>query len=381
MNKIDKNIPLKNYTTFKIGGNARFFLKAENLEDLIYGINFSEQSKIPFFILGNGSNLLISDKGFNGIVIKISNKETIFKENKIIVDAGVPLPLLIASSFKNGLSGLEWAAGIPGSIGGAIRGNAGAFGSFMADIIKEVEVFDLSIPKHEKFLCNNIFVHNTRELNLPRQNWLPTVARTGISTTGVGEINMFRLLKNSFRQNPDYVIVGEVRGKEAYVLFQGMASGHASISTMHANSVDSVIRRLETPPINLNASLVNSLDAVAIMSRVIVKGKESRKLTDIVEVVDVNDDGVALTNTPFVWNPADDKFYFKKGSKVFEKIEKKHGISKEELEKEFEMRTKLIYELFRRKIFGFDEIEKIVNDYYRNPEEILVKFGLSKLNK
>jgi UDP-N-acetylmuramate dehydrogenase len=150
MNKIDKNISLKNYTTFKIGGNARFFLKAENLEDLIYGINFSEQSKIPFFILGNGSNLLISDKGFNGIVIKISNKETIFKENKIIVDAGVPLPLLIASSFKNGLSGLEWAAGIPGSIGGAIRGNAGAFGSFMADIIKEVEVFDVNDKKIKK---------------------------------------------------------------------------------------------------------------------------------------------------------------------------------------------------------------------------------------
>jgi len=222
-----------------------------------------------------------------------------------------------------------------------------------------------------------VSIEDTRELNLPRQNWLPSVARTGVSTKGVGDIDMFRLLKNSFRQNPDYVIVGEVRGKEAYVLFQGMASGHASISTMHADSVDSVIKRLETPPISLNPSLVNSLDAVAIMSHARVKGVETRKLREIVEIVDVQDNGVALTNTPFAWNPGEDKFYFKRDSKVFEKIERKHGITKDELEKEFELRTKLIYELFRRKIFGFDEVERIVNDYYRNPKEVLGEFGIA----
>ncbi|MEK6936348.1 MAG: ATPase, T2SS/T4P/T4SS family, partial [Nanoarchaeota archaeon] len=112
---------------------------------------------------------------------------------------------------------------------------------------KETEVFDLSIPNHEKFIVNNIFVHNTREINLPRENWLPSVARSSIGTGKIGEVDLFSLLKNSFRQNPDYVIVGEVRGKEAFVLFQGMASGHSSISTMHADSVDTLIKRLETP--------------------------------------------------------------------------------------------------------------------------------------
>ncbi len=89
----------------------------------------------------------------------------------------------------------------------------------------EIEVFDLSIPKYEKFLCDNIFVHNTRELNLPRENWLPSVVRGATGNKG-NEITLFTLLRSSFRQNPDYVIVGEVRGKEASVLFQGMASGH-----------------------------------------------------------------------------------------------------------------------------------------------------------
>ena len=86
-----------------------------------------------------------------------------------------------------------------------------------------------------------VSIEDTRELNLPRENWLPSVARGSIGEGGVGEVDLFKLLKNSFRQNPDYVIVGEVRGKEAFVLFQGMASGHPSLSTIHADSVDTVI--------------------------------------------------------------------------------------------------------------------------------------------
>ncbi len=221
-----------------------------------------------------------------------------------------------------------------------------------------------------------VSIEDTRELNLPRENWLPSVARTGVSAKGAGEVDMFSLLKNSFRQNPDYVIVGEVRGKEAFVLFQGMASGHASISTMHADSVDTVIRRLETPPISLNPTLVNELDAVVVMTHAIVNKQETRKLREVIEVVNVQPDGVATTNTPFSWNAGDDKFYFKKDSKVFEKIEKRSGISRADLEKEFEVRTKLLYELWKRKVFGYEDFQAIVNDYYSNPEEVLTKYGL-----
>ena len=240
----------------------------------------------------------------------------------------------------------------------------------------ETEVFDLSIPRYEKFLCNNIFVHNTREINLPRENWLPSVARTAIGIGNVGEVDLFSLLRNSFRQNPDYVIVGEVRGKEAFVLFQGMASGHASISTIHADSVDTVIKRLETPPIELSPTLVNTLDAVAIMQHSIVKKQQTRRLREIVEVVKVNPDGVALTNTPFIWNAADDKFYFKKDSKVLEKIAFRYGLTMQELAREFEMRTKLLFELYKKKIFGFEEVQKIINEYYKNPLAVLKKYGI-----
>ncbi|MEK6928916.1 MAG: type II/IV secretion system ATPase subunit [Nanoarchaeota archaeon] len=221
-----------------------------------------------------------------------------------------------------------------------------------------------------------VSIEDTREINLPRENWLPAVARTSIGIGKVGEVDLFAILKNSFRQNPDYLIVGEVRGKEAFVLFQGMASGHSSLSTFHADSVDTLIRRLQTPPINLSPTLVNSLDCVAIATHAIVDKRETRRLREIVEIVNVNRDGTALVNTPLIWDPLKDIFYYKKQSKIFEKISARHGIPLEKLEKEFITRTKLMYELYKRKIFGFEEVQKVINDYYKNPVEVLNKYNL-----
>ena len=221
-----------------------------------------------------------------------------------------------------------------------------------------------------------VSIEDTRELNLPRENWLPSVVRTGVSGAGVGEVDMFSLLRSSFRQNPDYVIVGEVRGKEASVLFQGMASGHASISTMHGDSIDSIIRRLMTPPISLSPMLVNGLDVMAIMTHAIVNGKETRRLREVVEVVSVAADGTAVTNTPFKWNPADDKFYYATESKIFEKIGAKFGFDKAYMQREFENRTRLLYALFQNKVLAYDEVQRVINDYSKFPQKVLQKYGV-----
>ncbi len=104
---------------------------------------------------------------------------------------------------------------------------------------KDIYVYDISVPETENFVCSNILLHNTRELNLPHENWIPGVARAGFTGTGVGEVDMFQLLKESFRQNPDYLIVGEIRGKEAYVMFQGMASipGEQKVLVVNDNNL------------------------------------------------------------------------------------------------------------------------------------------------
>ncbi len=245
---------------------------------------------------------------------------------------------------------------------------AGGTGSGKTTLLNAVAFF---IPPEARVVS----IEDTRELNLPRDNWLPSVVRGGVSS-GVGEVDMFSLLKASFRQIPDYVIVGEVRGKEASVLFQGMASGHSSLGTIHADSLEAVIRRLETPPIELSPSLVNELDAIVIMTHARIGTKETRKLKEIVEVVNVNPDGTARSNIPLIWDPSKDKFYFKKDMTVFKKIEKRSGISFENLLIEFENRTKLLNELAKRNIVDVESVQKIVVNYLRNSKEVLDRFGL-----
>lgn len=223
-----------------------------------------------------------------------------------------------------------------------------------------------------------VSIEDTREINLPRENWLPSVSRTSVGVGNIGEVDLFTLLKSSFRQNPDYLIVGEVRGNEASVLFQGMASGHSSISTMHADSIDTLIRRLQTPPIELSPTLVNSLDCVAIATHALAGKNEVRRVREITEIINVNKDGTALINTPFKWDPAKDVFYYRKQNKVFEKISTKTGIPVDKLNREMILRAKLLYALCIQKVFGFNEVQTIVNEYYKNPLEVLARFNIQE---
>jgi len=141
--KFAENISLAKYTTFKIGGPAKHFYIAKNKKDLIEAINKAKESKLSIFILGGGSNTLALGKGYDGLVVKIHNSQFTIHNSEIRVDAGVDLSELVKIVSKKSLAGLEWAAGIPGTVGGAVYGNAQAFDSKMSDIIKNVEVLNL----------------------------------------------------------------------------------------------------------------------------------------------------------------------------------------------------------------------------------------------
>jgi UDP-N-acetylmuramate dehydrogenase len=140
--KIQNGVPLAPLTTFKIGGPAKFFVEAETSNDIVEAIRWAAQNNEKYFILGGGSNLLVSDKGYDGLVIK-NNCDHIRADNDdIYAEAGAPLAKLVQAASQHALSGLEWAAGIPGTVGGAIRGNAGAFGSSMQSVIGSVDALD-----------------------------------------------------------------------------------------------------------------------------------------------------------------------------------------------------------------------------------------------
>ncbi|HRY59765.1 MAG TPA: UDP-N-acetylmuramate dehydrogenase [Patescibacteria group bacterium] len=137
---IIENENIAKHTTFHIGGPARYFCEVKSIEELKEALEFAEENSLSYFILGGGSNVIASDEGYKGIIIKIFNFQfSIFKEY-IECDAGVSLAKVVSESMKNGLIGMEWAWGIPGTVGGAVRGNAGAYGGEMKDGIEAVTV-------------------------------------------------------------------------------------------------------------------------------------------------------------------------------------------------------------------------------------------------
>lgn len=225
-------------------------------------------------------------------------------------------------------------------------------------------------------------IEDTRELNLAHSNWLPAVTRMGFGIPNLigkqyGEITLFDLLKETFRQNPDYVILGETRGKEAYVLFQGMASGHPSLSTFHAASIETFVRRLETPPINLPASLVESLDIICVVTHVKTPEKNIRRLKEINEILTVEQQlGKVRSNLLTEWLPLKDKFVFKNPSHIFERISKRTGLTFDQLAKELQSRAELLRKLAEQNIVNFKEVNKALNEYCKDKNGLLAKFGI-----
>jgi len=157
---VQENVPISNYVTFKIGGPARYFFVAKNKEEIISAIKAAKEFNIPFYIIGGGSNLLVSDAGFNGLIIKIQTAGFQIQDTKIIADAGVSLSRLVIESVNAGLSGLEWAMGIPGTIGGAVYGNAGAYGHSISESIEKVTTIsslDYSIKEYDRNGCGFVY--------------------------------------------------------------------------------------------------------------------------------------------------------------------------------------------------------------------------------
>lgn len=134
---------MQNYTTYKIGGPAKYFFIAKTKDNLLSALKEAKNFKLPVFIMGGGSNILVSDSGFKGIVIKIDISDIDFENNKAVVGAGVNLMKLARLSADKSLSGLEWAGGVPGTVGGAIYGHAQAFCAKISDVIESVECLDI----------------------------------------------------------------------------------------------------------------------------------------------------------------------------------------------------------------------------------------------
>jgi len=214
--------------------------------------------------------------------------------------------------------------------------------------------------------CKIVSIEDTREINLVHQNWIPSVTR---ETEERGSIEMFDLLRTALRQRPEYLLVGEVRGQEASTLFQAMATGHITFSTVHADSVESLVKRLTKPPIDVPLMLLDSIDIVALVSMVKVGDVRARRCTNVTEVTGVDfDNGTLKTNV--VFRLATGNFQFSGESKVFLETMEKLNMSEEELSAEYARRLRIMNLLRENKISDFYRLSKLLFDYSVRPDEV-----------
>lgn len=156
---IQENVSLRPHTVFKIGGRARFFVEVCSREDMQSALEFAKTKGLPFFMAGAGSNILVSDKGLNGLFIKNLAKNTEIKGEEMFCESGAMMPYIADRAAKAGLSGFEWGIGVPGTVGGSVRGNAGCYGGEMKDVVRSVEVFDADNRRTRTFLNEECEFH------------------------------------------------------------------------------------------------------------------------------------------------------------------------------------------------------------------------------
>jgi flagellar protein FlaI len=214
-------------------------------------------------------------------------------------------------------------------------------------------------------------IEDTPELRLPHTHWVPEVARSPLSVKGkIGEVTLFDLLKSSLRQRPDYLVVGEVRGKEAFVLFQQMATGHPSLATIHAASLNQLIDRLVTPPISLPPALLENIDIIVFLQRVKIKGRTSRRTSEVLEITGIKGERPVSAKI-FQWSPSNDKFISEGKSKILDEIARVTALTEETIQAEILRRKKVIEWMYSNNVYDYKEVGRIVSEYYLNPERVL----------
>ncbi len=216
-----------------------------------------------------------------------------------------------------------------------------------------------------------VSIEDTPELRLPHPHWIPEVARTAISEEGAkGEVSLFDLLKSSLRQRPDYIVMGEVRGKEAFVLFQQMATGHPSLATIHAASMEQLIDRLTTPPISLPPTLLENINIIVFLTLARLRGSYVRRADTIMEVVGVKNNR-PLSNRIFIWDPTTDGFSVSGQSVILKNLARRLGISEDSIKDELVRRKTVLEWMADNNVMDFREVAKIISTYYTDPDNVI----------
>ncbi len=230
-----------------------------------------------------------------------------------------------------------------------------------------------------------VSIEDTQEIRLPHQNWEMMVTRQGLGTgagavgeAGIGSISMFDLLRAALRQRPDFIIVGEIRGEEAYALFQAMATGHLGLTTIHAEHVQGVLHRLTTKPMNIPQTQVENLNAISIVRRLVVNNVSLRRTISVSEMVgwDKEKNDFKIQDI-FTWNTEKDTYEKVSRSPLLDRIATQWGYTSEEIDQELEMRQTILEYMVRNHLRSYEQVSKLVLDYFSDPQQIYRKAKVS----
>ena len=211
-----------------------------------------------------------------------------------------------------------------------------------------------------------ISVEDTPELSLPQENWIQEVTRAEGS---VGEITLFDLVRNSLRQRPDVIIVGEIRGKEAFSLFQAISTGHGGFSTIHADSVEGVFNRLTTEPMNIPRSMVGtSLDCIVLQLKLRIGDRSVRRVVSVNEILGYdNRTNEMVMNEVYRWDPVTDRLTMTGRSRLVDKINQRYGLKPDEIRRDIESRKVFLEWLASKNYRSYKEVSQYVQEFYANP--------------
>ena len=320
---------------------------------------------------------MVDGKLPDGSRLQATLSKTVTDESTFTIRRFRDDPLTPVDLIENGTMSLEMAAYFWLAIEhGASILYCGGTASGKTSALNALSLF---IPPSHKIVS----IEDTREVNLPHKNWIAGTTREGFSTPegekSGKDIDMFDLLRAALRQRPRVIIVGEVRGREAYSLFQAMATGHTSYATIHAGNIHTLIQRLENPPISLPRALLTSLDIIVFINAIPVGGKLIRRITNVTEIIKMDPDTKQLIfMQPFRWiSKVDDRFEFTGNSKILTNIRLMNDWDEKRLKEEMENRMKVLQWMIDNKVRSYREVGAIIAEYYRDPKSVLENPGVA----
>ncbi|MDY6817220.1 MAG: type II/IV secretion system ATPase subunit [Halobacteriales archaeon] len=230
-----------------------------------------------------------------------------------------------------------------------------------------MNAISMFIPPRAKVIT----IEDTQEIRLHHENWLSAVTRSGVG--GESNVDMYDLLRSSLRHRPEYIIVGEVRGKEAMTLFQAMNTGHTTYSTMHADSLQTVINRLENNPINVPRSMIQTLDILSIQTVTRIDDERVRRSQELAEVISIDQRTGDLDYVNvFSWDPSEDTFEGgQTNSHLLGEIQEEQGWSHSELLEELRNRKRVLKYAQQKDVTDYQSFTALVNKYYSEPDAVL----------